>query len=145
MSASQREATELEARAGRKHVNPAQDNIIAQRKSVQHAFGTVARALATGDQDDKRLAVEVAQFVKQMPPIKTRHAEQAEALQRAKVQQGGQSVEQAQQPGKPSPEQGRGQGARPVMVTGRSTRLADSVTNALDTDSLISENEACSR
>lgn len=65
MSASQREAAELGARAGRKHVNPAQDNIIAQRKSVQHTFGTVARALATGDQDDKRLAVEVVQFVKE--------------------------------------------------------------------------------
>ena len=39
-----------------------------------------------------------------MPPIKTRHAEQAEALQRATVQQG---VEQAQQPGKPGPEQSR--------------------------------------
>ncbi|MGU9945096.1 relaxase/mobilization nuclease domain-containing protein [Bordetella avium] len=107
VSASQREAAELEARAGRKHVNPAHDNIIAQRKSVQHDFGTVARALATGDQDDKRLAVEVVQFVKQMPPIKTRHAEQVEALQRATVQQGGQGVEQTQQPGKPSPEQGR--------------------------------------
>ncbi len=71
------------------------------------ARGTVARALATGDQDDKRLAVEVVQFVKQMPPIKTRHAEQVEALQRATVQQGGQGVEQTQQPGKPSPEQGR--------------------------------------
>ena len=106
VSTSQREAVELEARAGRKRVNPTQDNIIAQRKSVQHAFGTVARALATGDQDDKRLAVEVVQFVKQMPPIKTWHA-QAEALQRATVQQGGQGVEQAQQPGKPGPEQGR--------------------------------------
>ena len=41
-----------------------------------------------------------------MPPIKTRHAEQVEALQRGTVQQGG-GVEQAQQPGKPSPEQGR--------------------------------------
>lgn len=107
VSASQREAAELEARAGRKHVNPAQDNIIAQRKSVQHDFGTAARALAAGDQDDKRLAVEVVQFVKQMPPIKTRHAEQVEALQRATVQQGGQGVQQVQQPGKPSPEQGR--------------------------------------
>lgn len=106
VSASQREAAELEARAGRKHVNPAQDNIIAQRKSVHRDFGTVARALATGDQDDKRLAVEVVQFVKQMPPIKTRHAEQVEALQRGTVQQG-EGVEQAQQPGKPSPEQGR--------------------------------------
>ena len=42
-----------------------------------------------------------------MPPIKMRHAKQAEALRRAKVQQGGQGVEQAQQPGKPGLEQGR--------------------------------------
>jgi len=107
VSVSQREAAELEARAGRSHVNPAQDNIIARRKQVQRDFGTVARALATGDQGDKRLAVEVVQFVKQMPPIKTRHAEQVEALQRSATQSG-QGVERGQQPSKTiSQEQGK--------------------------------------
>ncbi len=86
VSAAQREAVELEARTGQKHINPAQDSIRAQRKQVQHDFGKVARALAAGDLDDKRLALEVVQFVKQMPPIKTRHAEQVEELQRATVQ-----------------------------------------------------------
>lgn len=88
VSAAQREAVELEARTGQKHINPAQDSIMAQRKQVQHDFGRVARALAAGDLDDKRLSLEVVQFVKQMPPIKTRHAEHVEAFQRATVQRG---------------------------------------------------------
>lgn len=105
VSAAQREAAELEARGGRKHLNPAQPKLIEQRKQVQQDFGTVARVLATGDQDDKRLAVEVVQFVQQMPPVKTRHAEQVEALQRAAVQ-GGKGVERKQP--QPDQEQGRG-------------------------------------
>lgn len=88
VSAAKREVAELEIRGGRKHVNPAQDKIIAQRKQVRRDFGTVARALATGDQDDKRLAVEIVQFVRQMPPITTRHDEQVAALQRATMQRG---------------------------------------------------------
>lgn len=85
VTASQRKAAELEAKTGRKHINPAQDNISARRKQVQHDFGTVARALAAGSTEDKQLALEVVQFVQQMPPVQTRHAEQVEALQRAAV------------------------------------------------------------
>lgn len=85
VTASQRKAVELEAKTGQKHINPAQDNISARRKQVQHDFGTVARALAAGSVEDKQLALEVVQFVQQMPPVKSRHAEQVEALQRAAV------------------------------------------------------------
>ncbi|HBC9315281.1 TPA: relaxase/mobilization nuclease domain-containing protein [Escherichia coli] len=85
VTASQRKAAELEAKTGRKHINPAQDNISARRKQVQHDFGTVARALAAGSAEDKQLALEIVQFVQQMPPVQTRHAEQVEALQRAAV------------------------------------------------------------
>lgn len=88
VSAAKREAVELEARTGQKHINPAQDSIRAQRKQVQHDFGKVARALAAGDLDDKHLALEVVQFVKQMPPIMTRHTEQVEALKQTTVQRG---------------------------------------------------------
>lgn len=88
VSAAQREAVELDARAGQTHINPAQANIREQRKQGQRDFGTVARALAAGDLEDKRLALEVVQFVQQMPPIKTRHVEQVEALQRMAVKGG---------------------------------------------------------
>lgn len=86
VTAAQREAAELEASTGQKHVNPAQERIRAQRRQVQQAFGAVARALAAGDLEDKQLALEVVQFVKQMPPLKTRHIEQVEALRRVTVQ-----------------------------------------------------------
>lgn len=70
---AQRESAEQEAQEGAAHVNPAQANILKQRKRAQHNFGTVARALAAGDEEDKRLAVEIVRFVEQMPPIVTKH------------------------------------------------------------------------
>jgi len=101
VSASRREAAEREASGGQKHVNPAQAKIVEQRKQVQHDFGTVARTLAAGDKDDKTLAVEIVRFVQQMPPVRTRHAEQVEALQRSSVQEG-QTIDR-------TPEKGRGE------------------------------------
>jgi hypothetical protein len=101
VSASRREAAEREASGGQKHVNPAQAKIVEQRKQVQHDFGTVARTLAAGDKDDKTLAVEIVRFVQQMPPVRTRHAEQVEALQRSSVQSG-QTIDR-------TPEKGRGE------------------------------------
>lgn len=93
VSTSQRETAELEVRVGRKHVNPAQDNIIARRKSVQRDFGVVARALAGGDREDKKLALAVVEFVGRMPPVTSRHAELVESLRRtpALEQQGRQT------------------------------------------------------
>jgi len=81
VTAAQIEAAAQEANGGQKHQNPAQDNIIAQRKNVQHDFGAIARALAAGDLEDKQLAVEVVQFVKQMPPLTTQHEQHVHALQ----------------------------------------------------------------
>lgn len=95
VTASQRKAAELEAKTGRKHINPAQDNISARRKQVQHDFGTVARALVAGGREDQQLALEIVQFIKQMPPVKTRHMEQVEALQRT-TDQGGKGIERGQ-------------------------------------------------
>jgi len=83
VTAAQHQAAELEARTGQKHVNPAEQKIATRRAQVQHDFGTVARALATGTDDDKRLALEIVRFVQQMPPLRTRHAEQVDALRRA--------------------------------------------------------------
>lgn len=109
VSASQREAVELEARGGRKHVNPAQAKIAAQRKQVHQDFGHVARTLATGDQDDKKLAVEIVRFVQQMPPAQTRHTEQVETLRRTAVQ-GGKAIERALETPTISTVQERGRG-----------------------------------
>lgn len=95
VTAAQREAAELEASTGKKHVNPAQERVRAQRKQVHQEFGTVARALAAGDREDQQLALEIVQFIKQMPPVKTRHMEQVEALQRT-TGQGGKDIERGQ-------------------------------------------------
>lgn len=96
VTAAQIEAAAQEAMEGQKHQNPAQDNIVAQRKKVQHDFGAVARALAAGDQEDKKLAVEVVQFVKQMPPLITRHEQYVQEALRRPSRTGG-NVEQDQQ------------------------------------------------
>jgi len=53
--------------------NPAQDKISATRKEVQHVYGQIARALAQGDAQDKALALNVVQFVQQMPAPITKH------------------------------------------------------------------------
>jgi len=80
----QRKAAELEARQAGSTLTGARQ-YQRRRKQVQHDFGTVARALAAGSAEDKQLALDVVQFVQQMPPVKSRHAEQVEALQRAAV------------------------------------------------------------
>lgn len=90
--AAQRIAATLEVDSGRVHVNPVHSKLIAQRKQVLQNFGTVARELAAGNKDDKQLALDIVHFVQHMPPIKTRHAERVEALQRAR--QGAKTSEQ---------------------------------------------------
>jgi hypothetical protein len=82
--AAQRTEAMLEVNRGQVHVNPAHAKIVTQRKQVLRNFGTVARELAAGNQDDKQLAIDIVRFVQQMPPAQTRHAERVEALQRAK-------------------------------------------------------------
>lgn len=109
---SQRKAVELEAKTGRKHINPAQDNISARRKQVQHDFGTVARALVAGGREDQQLALEIVQFIKQMPPVKTRHMEQVEALQRT-TDQGGKGIERGQVKTKAQEQQGQNRDTGP--------------------------------
>lgn len=73
VSQAQRQDAELEAKTGKKRPNPAQDNISAARKDTQKAYGQIARALATGEIEDKRLAVEIVRLVQAMPPVITKH------------------------------------------------------------------------
>lgn len=69
-----------EVTEGKKRANPAQDNIIAARKKVQQGYGNVARVLATGDAEDKQLALEIVNFIKQIPPVVTKHQQLVAAL-----------------------------------------------------------------
>jgi len=71
---------ENEIFVGSIRANPAQDKISATRKEVQHAYGKIARALAQGDAQDKALAVNVVQFVQQMPAPITKHQTTVQAL-----------------------------------------------------------------
>nr|BBE29021.1 DNA relaxase/nickase TraS/VirD2-like protein [uncultured bacterium] len=93
---SQQKAVEREVKEGQKHINPAQDNISAGRKQVQQGYGAVARALAAGTAEDKQLALEVVQFVQQMPPVETRHAEQVEAVKRGMAREQSRAVQKDQ-------------------------------------------------
>lgn len=85
-TAGQQTTAQREAESG-KDTNPHRAAIIAQRRRVQHDFGVVARALATGDYNDKKLAVEVVKYVQAMPPIKTQRDELIEAI-KAQQQEG---------------------------------------------------------
>ncbi|MHC8297720.1 relaxase/mobilization nuclease domain-containing protein [Pseudomonas sp. LB3P58] len=69
-----------EISTGKKRANPAQDNISVVRKTVQKSYGDVARVLAAGDVEDKQLALEIVQFVKQMPPVVTKHQQLVASL-----------------------------------------------------------------
>lgn len=105
---SQQKAVEREVKAGQKHINPAQDNISAGRKQVQQGYGAVARALAAGTAEDKQLALEVVQFVQQMPPVETRHAEQVEAVKRGIAREQSRAVQKDQGREGQQKDQGRG-------------------------------------
>ena len=103
----QQKAVEREVKEGQKHINPAQDNISAGRKRVQQGYGAVARALAAGTAEDKQLALEVVQFVQQMPPVETRHAEQVEAVKRGMAREQSRAVQKDQGRGGERKDQGR--------------------------------------
>lgn len=96
---------EQEATTGKKRANPAQDNISAARKDAHKAYGQIARALATGEAEDKQLAVNIVRFVQTMPPLTTRHEALVQSLQQ-KVDGKTTGRDQAREKPK-TPEQGR--------------------------------------
>jgi hypothetical protein len=83
VTASQWQEAQQEAQGGPSRANPAQSNIEADRKGVQRAYGQIARELAKGDGDDKRLAVDIVKLVQQMPLPLSRHGQRVQALQEA--------------------------------------------------------------
>ncbi|QGG78945.1 relaxase/mobilization nuclease domain-containing protein [Pseudomonas syringae] len=83
--AAQRADAELEAAGKGAHANPAKNSIQKSRKDTHQAYGQVARALAAGDRDDKRLALDVVNFIKQFPPPLTQHDELVQQLKKQKA------------------------------------------------------------
>ena len=75
----QREDIRKEIAGEATHVNPYAAKILATRQRTVKAYGDLARTLATGSAEDRRLAMEIVAFVKQMPPMKTRHEQAVDA------------------------------------------------------------------
>jgi hypothetical protein len=49
--------------------NSTQDKIGVSREKVRHVYEKVARALASGDADDRQLALQIVHFVQEMPLV----------------------------------------------------------------------------
>ncbi|MEJ7139545.1 relaxase/mobilization nuclease domain-containing protein [Amphibiibacter pelophylacis] len=103
---AKRQDAEAEVKTGKKRANPAQDNISAARKDTQKAYGQIARALATGEAEDKQIALDIVRLVQTMPPVVTKH----EALVQSLRSKNGKTAEREAEPQRPQPqrqEQGR--------------------------------------
>ncbi|MEO5831028.1 MAG: relaxase/mobilization nuclease domain-containing protein [Rhodanobacter sp.] len=79
VKASQKAAAIAELQSGGFGSNSAQLRIEAARRDIVQAYGTVAKALAGGDAEDRVQALQIVQFVQGMPPVKATHQITAEA------------------------------------------------------------------
>lgn len=71
---SRKKLVEDEINYGKKKENPYADKILASRKKVVQTYGVVAKKLAESElSEDRKLALEIAQFVSSMPTLETRH------------------------------------------------------------------------
>jgi hypothetical protein len=70
---AQEKAVQSELKTGQTHQNPAEGKIKESRKQIETAYGQIARALVTGTDEDKKMAVKIVEFVKTLPPLKTQH------------------------------------------------------------------------
>lgn len=101
---AQKHDAEAELKTGKRRANPAQDNISAARKDTHKAYGQIARALATGEPEEKQIAIDIVRLVQTMPPVVTKHEALVQSLRNA----GGKSPEREPERKKPqTPEQGR--------------------------------------
>ncbi|ASK94799.1 relaxase/mobilization nuclease domain-containing protein [Xanthomonas campestris pv. campestris] len=104
---AQQEAQAGDEAAGRsRHANPAQNKISAGRRRITAAYGKVARSLATGDAEDRALALRIVELVKAMPPPTTRHEDRVAQL-RANNKTAGVDCGADRDAAKEKPEQGR--------------------------------------
>lgn len=88
---------EAEVKTGNKRANPAQGNISAARKHTQKAYSQIARALATGEAGDKKIALDIVRLVQTMPPLVTKHDVLVQSLRGI----GGQIAEREVEPKQP--------------------------------------------
>ncbi len=77
---ARKQDAEAEVKTAKTRANPAQDNIIAARKDTQKAYGQIARALATGEAEDKQMALDIVRLVQAMPPVVTKHESLVQSL-----------------------------------------------------------------
>lgn len=80
---AQRAAGVTEIQTGVPKSNPAQLRIEAARHDTVRAYGTVAKALAGGDAEDRALALQIVQFVQAMPPVKAARQLNIEVLKKS--------------------------------------------------------------
>lgn len=76
---AQAEAVAADVAAGRPGITEHDPKIERRRADVVERYGQIAKALATSDQDDRRLAVAIVQHVKGMPEAKSAHRLAVEA------------------------------------------------------------------
>lgn len=70
---SQIQEAESEIKFSKPHPNPAKEKIIDARKDMQKAYGQIARALVSGDGEEKKIALDIVNLVRSMPPTTTKH------------------------------------------------------------------------
>lgn len=77
----QKSAVIHEIKTGEPHLNPAQNNIINARNETLKAYGAIARVLSASNRiEDKKLALQIVDFVKMFPPLKTLHQQAVESV-----------------------------------------------------------------
>jgi hypothetical protein len=97
---AQHEDARIEATTGKQRVlrtwhNPqhVRDKVTAVREMVSKAYGQIARALATGDADDRELALDIVQLVRAMPAPIIKHDANVQRLKKAGRKTAGKNVE----------------------------------------------------
>ena len=82
---ARKQTAEQEIKAGKPRSNPIQDKFSVARKGVEKVYGQIARTLSRGDTEDKALAMQIVDFVKQMPPVVTKHQQAVDDLRAAEA------------------------------------------------------------
>jgi len=92
---SQRKAAAQEVTKEGKHINPARENIEKSRRETLAAYGQIARALSKGGAEDRALALQIVNLVKNMPQPETKH----QALVKAYVKSQNKALEKTSELG----------------------------------------------
>ncbi len=85
---SQKQAA-LDELQGKLKPEPFKAALLETRKQVNAEYGNVARQLVNGGTNDKRLALNITQFVQSLPPVETQHKRRVAELQQQPEQDKG--------------------------------------------------------